>query len=44
MAETNLHDNLNGEEQCEVMDLTPYEEDDDATLHKKLVAAKMARK
>lgn len=26
------------------MDLTPYEEDDDATLHKKLVAAKMARK
>ncbi len=28
----------------EEMDLTPYEEDDDATLHKKLVAAKMARK
>jgi hypothetical protein len=26
------------------MDLTPYEEDDDATLHRKLVAAKMARK
>lgn len=26
------------------MDLTPYEEDDDATLHKKLCAAKMARK
>lgn len=26
------------------MDLTPYEEDDDTTLHKKLVAAKMARK
>lgn len=26
------------------MDLTPYEEDDDSTLHKKLVAAKMARK
>jgi hypothetical protein len=26
------------------MDLTPYEEDDDATLHKKFVAAKMARK
>ena len=24
--------------------ITPYEEDDDATLHKKLVAAKMARK
>ena len=28
----------------EEMDLTPYEEDDDSTLHKKLVAAKMARK
>ena len=28
----------------EEIDLTPYEEDDDATLHKKLVAAKMARK
>ena len=26
------------------MDLTPYEEDDDATLHKKLCAAKLARK
>ena len=26
------------------MDLTPYEEDDDATLHQKLVAAKIARK
>lgn len=26
------------------MDLTPYEEDDDATLHKKLVASKLARK
>ena len=26
------------------MDLTPYEEDDDATLHKKFCAAKMARK
>ena len=26
------------------MDLTPYEEDDDETLHKKLVAAKIARK
>ena len=32
-----------GEEQYE-MDLTPYEEDDDATLHQKLVAAKLARK
>ena len=28
----------------EEIDLTPYEEDDDETLHKKLVAAKMARK
>lgn len=26
------------------IDLTPYEEDDDATLHQKLVAAKLARK
>ena len=26
------------------MDLTPYEDDDDATLHKKLCAAKVARK
>ena len=26
------------------MDLTPYEEDDDETLHRKLVAAKVARK
>lgn len=26
------------------MDLTPYEDDDDATLHRKLVAAKVARK
>jgi hypothetical protein len=30
--------------QLEELDLTPYEEDDDATLHRKLVAAKMARK
>ena len=28
----------------EEMDLTPYEEDDDETLHRKLVAAKVARK
>ena len=28
----------------EDIDLTPYEEDDDATLHQKLVAAKLARK
>ena len=26
------------------MDLTPYEEDNDETLHRKLVAAKIARK
>ena len=26
------------------MDLTPYEEDDDETLHRKLVAATIARK
>jgi hypothetical protein len=26
------------------MDLTPYEDDDDTTLHKKLCAAKVARK
>jgi hypothetical protein len=31
-----------GEE--EEIDLTPYEEDDDETLHRKLVAAKIARK
>jgi hypothetical protein len=32
------------EPQLDELDLTPYEEDDDATLHRKLVAAKMARK
>ena len=26
------------------MDLTPYEEDDEETLHRKLVAARIARK
>ena len=30
--------------QYDDIDLTPYEEDDDATLHQKLVAAKLARK
>jgi len=30
--------------QYEEMDLTPSEDDDDATLHRKLVAAKIARK
>ena len=33
----------NGDDYQE-MDLTPYEEDDDETLHRKLVAAKIARK
>ena len=31
-------------EDLQEMDLTPYEEDDDETLHRKLVAAKIARK
>lgn len=31
-------------EDFQEMDLTPYEEDDDETLHRKLVAAKIARK
>lgn len=31
-------------QQLEELDLTPYEEDDDATLHRKFIAAKMARK
>ena len=31
-------------EETEEMDLTPYEEDDDATLHRKLVASKLTRK
>ena len=33
-----------GDIEYDEMDLTPYEEDDDATLHKKLCAAKVARK
>lgn len=32
------------EDKMEELDLTPYEEDDDNLLHRKLVAAKMARK
>ena len=32
------------QEEYDEMDLTPFEEDDDATLHRKLVAAKIARK
>jgi hypothetical protein len=38
------HDNGAAEDQLDELDLTPYEEDDDETLHRKLVAAKMARK
>lgn len=34
----------NGQQNYQEMDLTPYEEDDDETLHRKLVAAKIARK
>jgi SepF-like predicted cell division protein (DUF552 family) len=36
--------NQEGDDQYQEMDLTPYEEDDDETLHRKLVAAKIARK
>ncbi len=36
--------NENNEDEVQEMDLTPYEEDDDETLHRKLVAAKIARK
>ena len=32
------------EEEEDQIDLIPYEEDDDETLHRKLVAAKIARK
>ena len=40
-----IHDQPNEDEiEYDEMDLTPYEEDDDATLHKKLCAAKVARK
>ena len=35
---------MQDEMEFDEMDLTPYEEDDDATLHKKLCAAKVARK
>lgn len=35
---------MDGDDQFQEMDLTPYEEDDDATLHRKLVAAKIAKK
>ena len=43
MAGDQQQDDMNGEDVQE-MDLTPYEEDDDETLHRKLVAAKIARK
>ena len=36
--------NENNDDEVQEMDLTPYEEDDDETLHRKLVAAKIARK
>ena len=35
---------LDNEGEYDEMDLTPYEDDDDATLHRKLCAAKFARK
>ena len=38
------HMDEGGDMEFDEMDLTPYEEDDDATLHKKLCAAKVARK
>lgn len=34
----------NQQPQQEVMDLNVYEDDDDETLHRKLIAAKIARK
>ena len=38
------YENSPEEQPLEELDLTPYSEDDDATLHRKFVAAKMARK
>ena len=44
-ASPEQHAQDGGEEgEFDEMDLTPYEDDDDATLHRKLVAAKIARK
>lgn len=40
----NEFDTPQDNQQLEELDLTPYEEDDDATLHRKFIAAKMARK
>ena len=39
-----MNDGEEGGNDYEEMDLTPYEEDDEETLHRKLVAAKIARK
>lgn len=36
--------NHGGQDEYQEMDLTPYEEDDEETLHRKFVAAKIARK
>ena len=44
MSDNNHQEEEMNEEQYQEMDLTPYEEDDDETLHRKLVAAKIARK
>lgn len=35
---------FNDNDDFEEIDLNPHEDDDDATLHRKLVAAKLARK
>ena len=43
-ADMNEGELAGGEMQDFEIDLTPYEEDDDATLHRKLVNAKIARK
>ena len=44
LDEQNPEDIENANIEEEEVDLTPYEEDDDETLHRKLVAAKIARK
>ena len=50
MADNNESPNGNSpgsgfnEEEFEELDLTPYEDDKDEVLHRKLIAAKMARK
>ena len=40
----NQNNNNDDDVEYDEMDLTPYEEDDDATLHQKFCAAKVARK